>query len=252
MALVAIAAIACGSSSPSNPSNPSGPSNDAGPSGQAPPPYIYSTVLTMEGGTPPPYFGFLEEASVCTDGYQCKSPVSNATVTVNGAALSYDSLNQAYFGDFLIAEGAPVTLQVTIGTTVYSASGTQFTTAPTVTAPDAGATWHASSANNITWTGGAPTAGADYFAQISSLDGPQFNQRFPADGGTPEVPITTTSVTVPAGTLLAPATNYYLLVGIGTPGFFLQDSGGIAIPDAGTGSGLWLGLLAQPLTINTQ
>jgi hypothetical protein len=106
--------------------------------------------------------------------------------------------------------------------------------------------------SNITWTGGAPTAGAGYFAQISAFDGHEFHQMFPADGGTPEVPITTTPVTVPAGTLFAPATNFYLLVGIGSPGFFLQDSGGIAIPDAGTGSGLWLGLLAPSLTINTQ
>jgi hypothetical protein len=208
--------------------------------------------LTTEDGTVPPYFGFLEEVLVCTDGYFCNTPVTNATVTVNGGPLSYDSTNQAYFGTFLIAQGAPVTLQVTIGTTVYSASGTQFTTAPTVTAPDAGATWHASSANDITWTGGAPTAGADYFAQISAFDGHRFDQMFPSDGGTPEVPITTTSVTVPAGTLFAPATNFYLLVGIGTRGFFFQDSGGIPIPDAGTGSGLWFGLLAPSQTLNTQ
>ena len=247
MALFAIAAIACGSSSPSN---PSGPSNDAGPS-DAGAPYIYSTILTTEDGNIPPYFGFLEEVQVCTDGIQCSSPVSNATVTVNGGPLTYHSDVQAYFGEFLIAAGAPVTLQVTIGTTVYSASGTQFTTAPTVTAPDAGVTWQASSANNISWTGGAPTAGAVYFAQISALTG-QFNEVFPADGGTPEVPITTTSVTVPAGTLPAPATNFYLLVGIATPGFYLQDTGGIAIPDAGAGSGLWLGLLAPYQTLNTQ
>jgi len=208
--------------------------------------------LTTEDGTIPPYFAFLEEAQVCADGIQCNSPVSNATVTVNSTPLSYDSTARAYFGTFLIAEGAPVTLQVTIGTTVYSASGTQFTTAPTVTAPDAGATWQASSANNITWTGGAPTAGASYFAQISAFDGQIFHQMFPADGGSGEVPIANTSVTVPAGTLPAPATNFYLLVGIVSPGFVLQDSGGIAIPDAGTGSGLWLGLLAPDQLLNTQ
>jgi hypothetical protein len=206
----------------------------------------------MEGGTLPPYFGFLEEVSVCSDGYACNSPVTNATVTVNGAALSFDSNTQAYFGQFLIAEGAPVTLQVTVGTTVYSASGTQFTTAPTVTAPDAGTTWQASSANNITWTGGAPVAGAGYFAQISSLDVNGFHQRYPADGGSGELPITTTSATVPAGTLSAPGTGFYLLVGIVSPGAVFQDSGGIAIPDAGTGSGLWFGLLAPYVTINTQ
>jgi hypothetical protein len=210
----------------------------------------------MEGGTIPPYFGFLEEVTVCADGYNCLSPVTNAKVTVNGAQLTYDPNTQAYFGTFLIAEGAPVTLQVTIGTTVYSTTGTQFTTAPTVTAPvpapDGGpATWQASSANNITWTGGAPSAGAGYFAQISSVDITGFHQRFP-DGGTGEVPITTTTVTVPAGTLPAPAIGFYLLVGIVSPGAILQDSGGIAIPDAGTGSGLWLGLLAQPVVINTQ
>jgi hypothetical protein len=208
----------------------------------------------MEGGGVPPYFGFLEEAQVCTDN-QCSAPITNATVTVNGGALSYESAYGAYFGTFLIPEGDPVTLQVAIGATVYSATGTQFTTAPTITAPvptpDGGPPiWQASSANNITWTGGGPTAGAVYFAEISPLSANNF--WFPADGGSGEVPIATPSVTVPAGTLPPGVIDLYLLVGIVTPGAYFQDSGGIAIADAGTGSGLWLGLLAQPVAIYTQ
>ena len=245
IALLAIATIACGSSGPSN---PSGPTNDAGPSA---PPYIYATVFTQEGGTIPPYFDFLEEVSVCTDGYQCAAPVSNATVKVNGAALTYDSMSGAYFGAFLIPEGAQVSLQVTVGSTVYSASGTQFTSAPTVTAPDAGAVWQASVANTITWTGGAPAAGANYFVQMVNFVPPSFHQAFPPSPQSGELPITSTSATVDAGTL-PPATSFNLVVGIVTPGAILQNSGGIPIPDAGAGSGLWLGALSTNVGVQTQ
>jgi len=207
--------------------------------------------LHSEGGGTPPYFDVLEVVSICTDGYQCNAVVPNATVTVNGTALSYSSNQGAYLGTFPIAKGASVTLQVTIGTKVYSASGTQFTTAPTVTAPDAGAIWQASSANNITWTGGAPTAGANYFVQMSTFDHAGFHQVFPPTPQSRGVPITSTSATVPAGTLPA-GRDFNLLVGIVSPGAILQNSGGIRIPNAGTGSGLWLGLLAPAVGVTTQ
>ena len=86
--------------------------------------------------------------------------------------------------------------------------------------------------------GGAPTAGANYFAQMSTFDPASFHQVFPAIPQSGEVPITSTSVTVPAGTLPAGGREFNLLVDIVSPGAILQDSGGIAIPDAGTGSGL--------------
>lgn len=207
--------------------------------------YIYATVLTLVGGGVPPYPNYLEAVSVCKDGFSCSSPVSTATVIVNGTAVPYDASFGAYFGTNPITEGASVTLQVTIGSTVYSVTGTQFTSPPTITSPTPSATWTQADANNITWTGGAPTAGADYFVVISNGNVLAF---LPNQTG--EVPITTTSVTVPGGTL--PVGNLSLAVGIVSVGAYSQSTGGISIPGTGAGSGLWLGVLAPIVPITTQ
>ncbi len=137
----------------------------------AAPPFIYATVLTLDGGGVPPYLNYLELVSVCADGPACNSPVSNATVTVNGTGVPYYAPQGAYFDTNPIAEGASVTLQVTIGANVYTASGTQFTTPPTVTAPAPATNWTAANANDITWTGGAPTVGADYLVYMADSSG---------------------------------------------------------------------------------
>jgi hypothetical protein len=217
------------------------------PSAASVAPYIYATVLTLDGGGVPPFYNYLEAVFVCTDGFACNSPINDATVTVNGTGVPYDATSGAYFGINPIAEGASVTLQVTIGASVYSASGTQFTSPPTVTAPTSPATWQAANANTVTWTGGAPTAGADYLVQMSDSSG---NQVFPATTQSGEVPITDTSVTIPAGTL--PTGSLSLLVGIVSVGAIFQDSGGISIPNTGAGSGLWFGLLAPVVPVTTQ
>ena len=213
----------------------------------AAPPYIYATVLTLDGGGVPPYLNYLELVFVCTDGPACNSPVSNATVIVNGTGVPYYAPQGAYFGTNPIAEGASVTLQVTIGATVYTASGTQFTTPPTVTAPAPSTNWTAANANDITWTGGAPTAGADYLVYMADSSG---NLAF-LPNQTGEVPISTTSVTVPAGALPT-GSSYSLVVGIVSTGAYLEEgSGGISIPNTGAGSGLWLGVLAPVVPVTT-
>jgi Fibronectin type III domain len=213
----------------------------------AAPPYIYATVLTLAGGGVPPYLNYLELVSVCADGPACNSPVSNATVTVNGTGVPYDAPQGAYFDTNPIAEGATVTLQVTIGANVYTASGTQFTTPPSVTAPAPGTNWTAANANDITWTGGAPTTGADYLVYMADSSG---NLAFPLTQNL-EVPITTTSVTVPAGALPS-GSSFSLVVGIVSTGAYLEEgSGGISIPNTGAGSGLWLGVLAPVVPVTT-
>jgi hypothetical protein len=213
----------------------------------AAPPYIYATVLTLDGGGVPPYLNYLEEVYVCTDGFNCNSPVANATVTVNGTGVPYDATSGGYYGTNPIAEGASVTLQVTIGANVYTASGTQFTTPPTVTAPAPAAIWTAANANDITWTGGAPTAGADYFVYMADSSG---NLAF-MPNQTLEVPITTMSATVPGGALATG--SFSLLVGIVSIGAYVEEgSGAISIPNTGAGSGLWLGVLAPVVPVTTQ
>ena len=147
-----------------------------------------------------------------------------------------------------LAEGASVALEVNVGTQVHRASGTQFTAAPIVTAPAAATvTWQASSANTITWTGGAPTAGANYFVQMSTYNLSGFHQVSPATPQSGEIATTSTSATVPAGT--QPRVRTTLLLWASSPRAILSDSGGIAIPGAAAGSGLWLGALAHVVAI---
>jgi hypothetical protein len=212
-------------------------------------PYIYATVFTLAGGGESPYFGSAN-VFVCADS-GCSAPIPTATVTVNGVALTYDAAAIGYYdtGNLIVAEGAVVTLNVTLEPTSYSASGTQLTTPPTVTAPTPGVTWTGADDNTISWTGGAPTAAADYYVQMYDSN---YNQVFPIPPATQsgEVPITATSVTVPAGTL--PTGTLSLMVGIISQGAIFQDFGGIPIPNAATGSGLWFGLLAPIVPVTVQ
>ncbi len=74
---------------------------------------------------------------------------------------------------------------------------------------------------------------------------------YPAgDNGPLEVSISTTTQSVPAGTLSAGSDN--VMVGIGTPGLANQSSRGITISNTASGSGLWLGLVTPlvPITVN--
>jgi uncharacterized protein YjdB len=206
-------------------------------------PTIQALVLSTTGGFVPP-FGFLEQVQVCSDD-TCNTHVANATVTVNGVALSYNATEQQYLGNVVVGAGAQVTLSVTVGSNTFTASGTQFTSFPSITAPTSGATWQGTSANTISWTGGAPTTGASYVVAVFDNAGAQV---YPA-GGPVELGIGITSHTVPANTL-APGSDQ-VLVAIGTTGIGNEQSGGIAIPNAGPGSGLWLGGFGalRPVTV---
>ncbi len=231
--------------------NGSGESTTSGEASAAPAaaPYIKALVLSVQGGTVPP-FGFLEQVGVCTDS-TCTTDITTATVTVNGLPLTYAAQSGQFEGIHVIAAGATVTVAVTTGGTTYSVTGTQFTGYPTITSPAAGATWSRGSANTISWSGGSPALGATYVVGV--LDGAgQFS--FPVQvgegGGPMEIPTSTTSVVVPANTV--PVGSAFVMVGIGSPGLVQQASGGIAIPNAAAGSGLWLGALPPfaPITVN--
>jgi fibronectin type 3 domain-containing protein len=213
-------------------------------------PYIAAFVLSTPGGAVPP-FGFLEQAQVCTDA-TCNTPVSTATVTVNGNALTYDATRHQYTGTHVIAAGAAVTLQVTIGGTLYTGSGTQYATAPTVTAPASGATWQGADANTISWTGVAsPPSGSSYVLGVMDGTG---NFVYPVSsggrGGPKEVTIGTTSDTISAGIL--PAGSFEVMLGIATSGIAGGGSGGIPIANTAAGSGLWVGLIAPLVPITVQ
>ncbi len=105
----------------------------------------------------------------------------------------------------------------------------------------------AANSNTITWNGGAPTIEANYYVQMYDSGLHQIFPSSTSDSG--ELPISTTAAVVPQGSL--PTGDVFLMVGIVSPGAILQDSGGISIPNAAAGSGLWLGLLASivPITV---
>jgi hypothetical protein len=206
-------------------------------------PTIQAIVLSVAGGTNP--IGWFEQVSVQDS---TGSPISTATVTVNGTALTYNGGNSQYSGSVVVAAGAAANLSVVVGANTYTASGTQFSTFPTVSAPTAGATWEAANSNTVMWSGGAPTTGAEYIMAVLQGVG---NIVYPNSGHGPlEEPLATTSANIAGGSLATGSTQ--VLVGIATVGIGTESTGGIPIANAATGSGMWLGGIAAPVSVTVQ
>lgn len=207
-------------------------------------PYIAAIVLSMGDNSAPP-FGFSEQVEVCTDS-TCTTVITNATVKVNGTTLAWNSGRDSYEGTVSVNKGGTALLEVTVDGTTYSATGTQLTAAPVISAPTGGATWSHTSPNTISWSGGAPTTGSSYFVGV--IDTSTGNFVFPVgDHGPQQVSIGTTSLNVPANSIASPVASAAVMVGIGNTGLNDHTSVGVAIPNAATGSGLWMGLVVTPL-----
>lgn len=78
--------------------------------------------------------------------------ITNAIVTMNSVTLSYNVSHQQYEGIVILAAQENPTVNVTFGGNIFTASDTQFTTYPHLTAPKSGDTWAANSNNNIKWS----------------------------------------------------------------------------------------------------
>ncbi|MCM0083436.1 Ig-like domain-containing protein [Geomonas sp. Red32] len=139
-------------------------------------PYISAVVISVTEGENP--LGFLQQVRVSSDNSE-QTPVTDATVTVNGTVLTYDSQKRGYTGFQPIDPGGSVELNVTVGTNTYSAAGTQFTIFPSITSPVSGATWDTGSGNDIVWSAGAPLENANYTIGIFSKSLGKFV--YPAD-----------------------------------------------------------------------
>ena len=196
-------------------------------------PFIIAGVLSLASGSNP--FNWLQQIYIYTDSTQT-TPITNASVTINGTTLVYSPEAEAYNGNVIIAPGATVNLVVTIGNTICTATGTQFTTFPSITAPTSGATWQAADTNTINWTAGAPTTDASYFVEI--LDLPGVHTAWPTSNNI-GISTSLTSCSVPANSLQSGGT-YEVRVGIGTAGIG-DFTEGIPVTNAATGSGLWIG-----------
>lgn len=212
-----------------------------------PAPFIKATSLHWElpkvSGVP------IQEVRICTDS-TCATPVSDATVTMNTSSVPWSATNQRYEGNVMPAPSYHVTLTVTIPAGSLVAAGTYtatidtYATVPTVTMPTAGTTWSRAVAHDLTWTAGAPTAttpGSTYVVGINNSVGTFFPVK--TLNGPTESSIGSTTFTLPAGTLPAAGT-YVAWIGIGTAGI-VDGGGGVAIPGAATGSGLYTGYVSS-------
>lgn len=231
--------------------NGNGESTPSSPVSAAPSiaPFIRATVLSLSGGVNP--FGWLEQVSICMDS-TCNSAITDATVTINGNVVTYDAAKGLYQANLTIAAGAPINLKVTLGANTYTASASQFATAPGTGNLALAKTWVHTDANTITWTG-ATTTGAVYIIGIMD-NSAHIVYPSPAAlvrNGFFEVPTDSATFTIPANGIAAG--SYQLFTGIGTPGISTNAPGtGISIPGAISGSGLWVGRISTFIPITVQ
>ena len=206
-------------------------------------------MLSLTGGTNP--FGWLQQVSICIDS-TCNTAVTNATVTINGNILTYNSAKGQYQANVIIAAGAGINLRVTLGVNTYTSSVSQFATSPSATVLALANTWLHTNANTISWTMGASTAGATYIIGIMDNSG---NIVYPSPvslvrNGILEVPIKSITFTIPANSLAVG--SFQVFTGIATPGISTNAPGtGISIPGALSGSGVWVGQVSAfiPITV---
>lgn len=190
-----------------------------------PPPLIQALLFSLpQGSTYPANFA---NAMVGVTESSTGANITTASVTMNGVALTYNSAtgHQQYEGNVSVNPNSPVNLIVKVGSLIYTAAGTQFTTYPTISAPASGDAWDANSINTVTWSAGAPTTNAAYLLGVLDATDP--------NGGTPYFnvqPIGTTTFPIPANSLTVG--NREVFVGITTP---------VAIPNADPNSAFVFG-----------
>ena len=211
-------------------------------------PFIRATVLSVTGGMNP--FGSLQQVNVCIDS-TCNTAVTDAAVTINGNILSYNAAKGQYQANIIIGAGAPINLKVTRGVNTYTLTASQFATSPGTADLAFAKTWLHTDPNTINWTG-ATIAGAVYIIGIMD-NGGHIVYPSPAalvPNGVFEVPVNSTTFTIPANSLTAG--SFQVFTGVATPGLSINAPGtGISIPGALSGSGLWVGQISAfiPITI---
>lgn len=221
--LVTLAAVsACGGGGGGG-----GSGSGAGPAGQ---PMIVATVITFPTGAVPPNFvagGFNSAASVKVTG-QNAAPITSASVTLDGAQLGYVAADQQYEGALSINPGAAVTVSVSVNGATYTASHTNFSTYPTITAPAANTTWSLQTANFVSWSGAVPDSTSQYAVGVFNASGALV---WPVGGGLMVLPPSSTSAIIGADSLTAG--NFLVLVGIIDGGTFPGAASGSVVAIGG-------------------
>jgi len=201
------------------------------------PPFIGAELNSFPPGAAPP--GFTSSAFVEVLDSNDNS-ITNASVTMNGVPLAYNAGDQGYGGNVVVTPGGPVSLSVTVGGNTYTASATQFTSYPAISAPAAGA-FDQTVANPVTWSGGAPIANAtDYVLGVLDAGNPNAPLVWPEDKFLKQFPLATTSFSIPPTSVNGG--DRLLIAGI---------SADTAIPNAISGSVLIVaGFNYVPITVN--
>ncbi len=209
-----------------------------GSSSGATPPYIVAALVSV--GTPISNF---KTGMVTVKNGSGGSDITNATVTMNGVPFVYNPAigHTAYEGNVNVASQGTVTVSVTIGNATYTASGTQYTSYPSITEPQSGATWSSIVPNTIQWSGGAPSTNSAYAFAILNAADPNGQLVWPADNNIYVVPLSTTSYSIPPLGSLNTG-NCIVLVGIVKI---------VPIPNTTSDSGLVIGgYNSVPITVN--
>lgn len=218
-----------------------GGSGGGGGGGSSGRPGIAAVVLSFPTGEVPPGF-LLPQYNTGTavqvvedDG---ATPITDATVTVNGVVLSYFPARESYEGQLVVNPGQRVTVEVDIDGVGYSATHRQLSAYPTIVAPTAGAELSSLNTNVIRWSAVPPSSRSQYEVGIFDTEG---NMTWPG-GGYMDVPNTQNSVTISPAQLTGG--EQWVLVG-------LID--GSDISGALNGSGVVVGGFTYvPITVTTQ
>lgn len=201
-----------------------GNSGDSGPSAHC----IFAQKVDFPAGQVPA--GFNTGALVAVLDNSCTIPRANASVTVNGVPLTYNSTYQDYEGDVVVAPGGSISLSVTVDGMTYTASGTQFTSYPTISAPQPMAIWSSALQNVVSWSGGSPLSNAQYGIGVLDAADPNGNLVWPGSGFLDFKSSGTSSLTIPSFSLSKG--NRLVIVGLLTS---------LNIPGAAPGSSLDIG-----------
>jgi len=190
------------------------------------PPAIFAELVRFPTGSVPPGLipsGLNSMASVYVIDDYSGEPIANAAVSMNNILLTFNAADQDYAGNLAVAPGESVILRVTVGGNTYIASGTQFTSYPTISAPGLGTSWQTGYASTILWSGGAPLAGSYYGLGILDADDPKGPLVWPSDDFITTVSQSTTSYSIPANSLTVG--NRQVIVGIGIEKYTILGAG---------------------------
>lgn len=201
------------------------------------PPLIAAEVDSFAPGSTPP--GFTTNVFVAVLDPSSGASITSATVTINAIPLSYNATNQDYEGSLLVAPGNGVVLSVTVGGNTFTASATQFTSYPTITAPAPADTWSSGVANNVNWSGGAPMNNASYGLAVLDAGDPNAPIVWPLDHFLLDTTTNTTSFDISPGSITAG--RRLVVVGI-------EASTGIANADPSSSLTI-IGLTYAPITV---